>query len=228
MKALDLFINNKCNFNCEYCTVDNSINKNYDFDLIKKIDFIDYDVINILGGEPTLHPDFIEIVKFIYNQNKNIIIFTNGTNLSKLKKIDYLDIKFIISLHYMKLKRNILFYKKIYLESFKSFKELQIILHPQNQILLEYFNNLLKKDKKFEIFTINNYFDTDDGFLNKILKLKAKYRNLNFSKILNLFKSNTEYLNELFAWKDGVLYKEDCDKSICTLKDHFIKNKGNE
>lgn len=217
MKALDLFINNKCNLNCSYCTVDNSINKNYDFEKIKEINFKNFDVINILGGEPTMHPNFIEIVKFIYNQNKNIVIFSNGFFYKKLLEIDNLNLKFFITFHYNK-RNKFEMYKKIYDINFKTFTEYHIILHKDNFKLLSYFNKLVLKEKP--IFTLNNYYEQLD--FQKILKLQKKFKNLNFQKIFKLFNKNSEYLTELYGWTE-YLYQEDCDRSICTLKDHFLK-----
>jgi len=216
LRVLDFFINNKCNLNCSYCTVDNTINKNYDFQNMKLINFKDFDVINVLGGEPTLHPEFTDIIQYVYKFNKNIVIFSNGFNIKKLKNIDDLNLKFFITFHYDS-RFSIKKYETIYNFDFKTKTEYHIILHPENKILLKYFNKNYKKEKP--IYVLNNYFEKLD--FKKILKLKRKYNNLNFKKIFKLFK-NGEFISEVFVWKNR-LYKDIVEKNICTLKDHFIK-----
>ena len=49
--------------------------------------------IALLGGEPTLHPDFDEIVKFFYNERQKrnlkfvLVLVTNGILLEKHKDV---------------------------------------------------------------------------------------------------------------------------------------------
>jgi len=53
--------------------------------------------INLLGGEPTIHPEFEKIVDYFFENNYKIGISTNGyfikkINLSTLKKINYIQL----------------------------------------------------------------------------------------------------------------------------------------
>jgi len=72
-------------------------------DELKDIDYGKYDVINILGGEPLIHPEIIEILKYFGSnefQDKTIILYTNGLLISKLdlKKYSF-NINVLITFH---------------------------------------------------------------------------------------------------------------------------------
>jgi MoaA/NifB/PqqE/SkfB family radical SAM enzyme len=92
MKRGEIIITEYCNFKCPYCRgldklifSDRKI-KQLSLEEIKQI--IDYwcvplpiENIRLSGGEPTLHKDIIEIVKYAKNkQVKRIAISTNGSN----------------------------------------------------------------------------------------------------------------------------------------------------
>lgn len=81
-----LRITNKCNINCKHCFNDhnkNIIDMTWDI-IVKSVAFINKmqsKVLVITGGEPTEHKDFINIIKYI-SQNtkevKKIVITSNG------------------------------------------------------------------------------------------------------------------------------------------------------
>lgn len=77
-----LLITNKCNLHCSMCIRGKKYDKDMNFNDLKKIvvreSFIDTEIV-ITGGEPTLHKDFIEIIKFVSKYFKKVLIATNGT-----------------------------------------------------------------------------------------------------------------------------------------------------
>lgn len=90
----NIAIVNYCNLKCPYCFADDMIkNDNLTMsleDYTKLLDFIlknPMDKIGIIGGEPTLHPQFLEILKLTKEKcdqanNKHLpILFTNGIEL---------------------------------------------------------------------------------------------------------------------------------------------------
>lgn len=96
MKRCELIITEYCNFSCPYCRGladyiygDKKI-KLLSFDEIKFIinqwcKYGPLESIRFSGGEPTLHPDIIEIVKYAKaSKIKNIAISTNGSNTQEL------------------------------------------------------------------------------------------------------------------------------------------------
>ena len=87
---INLFITNLCNQSCPYCfckdwiTNDEKNTRHISLeDIDAVIDWIkraSIDVyVHLLGGEPMLHPDIVEIVRRMKRNHINLSIFTNGT-----------------------------------------------------------------------------------------------------------------------------------------------------
>lgn len=93
LNYVEIYITNTCNLSCTHCQSFNNFGfrghqlwhdyQNEYTDLSNKIDF---DRIQIMGGEPTLNPDFTKWVKGISNlwPKSKIEIATNGARLDKL------------------------------------------------------------------------------------------------------------------------------------------------
>lgn len=120
-------LHNLCNFRCEYCppNLNNGTTKNISFDKVKdfyenlqnKIDDKKF-IFAFSGGEPTLHPEFIDIVKYLSEQGCEITMTSNASRpLSWWEKVEpYID-HLVISYHpgwtkKEKLKTNIEFLTK--------------------------------------------------------------------------------------------------------------------
>ena len=79
----------RCNYDCSYCwtSVHNRTDDHKDFDLLVQTtnriidDWAHGDTIrwNFGGGEPTLHPRFLDFLKHLNNRNQWIMVTTNGT-----------------------------------------------------------------------------------------------------------------------------------------------------
>jgi MoaA/NifB/PqqE/SkfB family radical SAM enzyme len=81
----NLIVSRRCNQSCSYCFAGNSASTAPDYvtmaEFEQRLDFLDRSGINqarLLGGEPTLHPQFPELVHRATARNKKIVIFTNG------------------------------------------------------------------------------------------------------------------------------------------------------
>jgi organic radical activating enzyme len=82
-------IGRRCNYDCSYCwtSVHNRTDDHKDFDLMKKTadDLIDNWAMgnsirwNFGGGEPTLHPRFLDLLKHLKDRNQWVMITSNGT-----------------------------------------------------------------------------------------------------------------------------------------------------
>lgn len=96
-------INSECNNNCLYCFYRYKISdkKEMTFSKIKDISKWlkkSYSSVCILGGEPLLHSNFLEIVKFLSFEFESVRLITNLVtenetlinNLSKIENISYL------------------------------------------------------------------------------------------------------------------------------------------
>lgn len=104
-----LDITSRCNGNCIHCmsrcTEDGiDITDQCLKDTIKFIKLFEISVINIGGGEPTLHPNFVNIIKQIKNEcNSTIVLCTNGTFVRDSKLFNGIkELNIIIQTTYQK------------------------------------------------------------------------------------------------------------------------------
>lgn len=74
----EIAITGKCNFSCKYC---NRFNADVNLETLKSyFDTVDqFKHIQITGGEPTVHPDFFEIMKLCRSKTIKLGLSTNGT-----------------------------------------------------------------------------------------------------------------------------------------------------
>jgi len=104
-KYLHLTITNFCNWDCLFCSVHSKKSKYYETNTILKIldKIAEANVIevNLYGGEPTLHPDFVKIGKYAKDIGLSVGFLSNGTNISEKnidKIVDIFDVG-TISIH---------------------------------------------------------------------------------------------------------------------------------
>lgn len=92
--SINLDLTSACNFRCPHCVDSGIINtgESLDLDIIRQsIDTLKdkglLSVILIGGGEPTLHRDFEEIVRFSKERRLQVGIATNGSRLERVEKV---------------------------------------------------------------------------------------------------------------------------------------------
>ncbi len=85
-----LEITNRCNMCCNTCYANSGKGKDLDLSLIKKM--IDFgaecengkgEVLQISGGEPTLHKDIIEIIRYAREKYQYVMLNTNGIRIAE-------------------------------------------------------------------------------------------------------------------------------------------------
>jgi uncharacterized Fe-S cluster-containing radical SAM superfamily protein len=93
-QKVDMYITNVCNFNCAGCVSFNNyyftgqhLWKDHKEVYERWGELVDLQNIDILGGEPTLNPTFLDWVNGVAGiwPQSNIVIFTNGSQLDKVK-----------------------------------------------------------------------------------------------------------------------------------------------
>jgi organic radical activating enzyme len=98
LKYTEIYITNVCNYSCTNCQSLNNFAfkghqrwKDYEIEYRSLSDRIDIDQIQIIGGEPTLNPDFEKWVSGISDlwPDTKLQIATNGTRLDTLTKDIY-------------------------------------------------------------------------------------------------------------------------------------------
>ena len=81
---LTINLNDTCNLNCRWCYNQGNSDKIMDFtrfvSFYKRVIKDNLSDIVLIGGEPTIHPRFIDILDVI--ENKKISLFTNGIRFS--------------------------------------------------------------------------------------------------------------------------------------------------
>jgi len=103
--TLQIFITNNCNLKCKGCFArkvmgDSHENMSLEEYKVTVIKFLDKGgkQINLLGGEPLLHPKLREILDFNRENEIKTTIYTNGYFLDKYSKEDFEGIKLRISI----------------------------------------------------------------------------------------------------------------------------------
>ena len=104
--TLQIFITNKCNLRCTGCFARNVMGeREQDISLeeYRKVvwDFVNKGgrQINLLGGEPLLHFDLIELLKINKDHNLKTTIYTNGSMLDPYYLSDFQDVKLRVSIY---------------------------------------------------------------------------------------------------------------------------------
>ena len=98
---LVIFINSICNLTCEHCFYWKNLNQRDDLtvDEFEKLslELGDFEQLNLSGGEPFMHKQFAEIVRFFLNNNKvsEVYVPTNGfyTSLTQKQVLKVLESK---------------------------------------------------------------------------------------------------------------------------------------
>jgi len=84
LQQIWLNITNRCNYSCPQCfsKIDNAdlhLSLQIVEDLMLQASELSVTDITISGGEPSLHPNFVDIVKAVKNNNIPVKVITNGT-----------------------------------------------------------------------------------------------------------------------------------------------------
>lgn len=107
----NIVINSKCNLKCTYCFANEYINNNDSRitkdELTKILNFIIPSPINrigIIGGEPTLHPDFDSIVRTVAERalpkGKRVTVFTNGILIGEHSHVVHKNVGILVNINH--------------------------------------------------------------------------------------------------------------------------------
>jgi len=104
--TLQIFITNRCNMKCKGCFARNVMgedNQDISLEEYKRVvaDFIQKEgrQINLLGGEPLLHPKLMEIIEINKSHNLKTTIYTNGQAFGCYYRDDLKDAKIRVSIY---------------------------------------------------------------------------------------------------------------------------------
>ncbi|RPH52383.1 MAG: radical SAM protein [Desulfobacteraceae bacterium] len=87
-----LILTEDCNANCPHCFNANMrVGKHMPMETFHKaLSLVDAGAIKLMGGEPTLHPDLLEIFDACHKKVSQVRLFTNGLQKDVLEKIKWL------------------------------------------------------------------------------------------------------------------------------------------
>ena len=175
-----------CNYKCTYCSVgywDERKSKQSTFFKYKsmrnvwrqiierlKLNAVPDFAVDLLGGEPTLHPDIIEIISEL-NKNsrcKSIQLTSNMTKpVSFFKKLIGTDITLVPSIHFEQAPDNLL-QKILSVNNLDIDMRPSVMMHPDKRFwkkMKQYLNTFIDADINFDIALLNpngaDKLDTD-------------------------------------------------------------------
>jgi MoaA/NifB/PqqE/SkfB family radical SAM enzyme len=113
-KSITLDITHRCNFNCPGCieraamqdSRHSSLMRGTVYNLIDVFSDLGIEEVSLYGGEPTVHPNFPEILQYIAQRIKKVRLITNGSRLSSpeiadaiIKAAEETDLQIRVSLN---------------------------------------------------------------------------------------------------------------------------------
>lgn len=201
LERVEIHVTNHCNLNCLACAHFSNISQEYnikieDFEkdistLVKKVN---YKILNILGGEPLLHPN-IDILCEKAREicpDKIITLNTNGILLPNMKKSFWQSLK----------KNNILIRLSIYPYTIKQGRKLiELILKNDIKIygLWDGRKFYLRKSKYYQDNIENIWKNCDAKICNQIYKGKLYICPTSAYGLLY-----NKYFNKNFYFEDGI------------------------
>lgn len=200
-----------CNLNCKHCIYKSLskkssyefISKEKAFKLIDSFVFAEIDKLVLTGGEPTIHPFFVEISKYAIMKIPKVSICTNGVIFNRSLERRIIDLNFSKAL-----KETIKFLKK--LKAKKKKISIHITLNPNN---IDHIEETIKFCKKFtdEVAVGTIYHNSPD----------KKNRVEDFNKKVKFFK--TKFIDDPNLILIG--FTPFCENKNCLdLKNVFMIN----
>lgn len=195
--TFELIINRNCNFKCKYCYIqdntfhDKFINLKYIDDQIKSI-ITENQLVNfyILGGEPTIHPMFKQLLNYLISHENMFSINVQSNLTFDPEEYKNFNITFDISWHISQIKDEPLYLKKLLL--LKKYNQLNSVNIMWEK---EYHKDILNLIKKFDMFKIKYTIEPQVNNVDKQL-LNDYYEFFDYEKSNYLSKRNHKPIYE--------------------------------
>ena len=151
--------------------------------------------LKIMGGEPTLHPDFKQMTKAAIDYYGYVVVFTNGADLKKIKTKKFLgsrDIGFIIN---------------GYTAPYADYLNLEVAFHFVIPYHKKEFNAVTKKAADFAEKNIKLIIsaDTKINLFNKKILKKYRRRYVDFFKTVKPKKYSFDHPMPLCFWNQETI-----------------------
>lgn len=207
----NIIITEFCNLNCPYCFADsmmkdlnNNVNEITMLQLQNILSWLQPTAIKqdfsigIIGGEPTLHSNFIEILNYINNfcsiTNSNSTLFTNGIYLYKYLPYIGKNMSILININYLQNKNLKYLYKSLeQINQLKWFDDKKVTLGCNlyiNESNYDYFWNIISMYRNISQIRISVTAPIDEK-----LKLNKELYYLKMKPILLSFLNKAKNFN---------------------------------
>ena len=105
--SMEIEFSRRCNFNCSYCyvpdktTCRDELTRREIKDVILQARDLGARKIIILGGEPSIYPHLVEMLRFLADHDLGIEIFTNGTGIDRdlARELARLQVRVVLKLN---------------------------------------------------------------------------------------------------------------------------------
>lgn len=226
------FINN-CNMNCKFCYDSKDLSNIDVFKIAERLK--PFKSINIVGGEPTIYKNYIQLLQFLKSQGHILSIVSNGSMFLKDKSIlkATLECCDVIGLSIDSLD------KETCIKIGRSIKNSKPITKEEYLYITD---KIKENDKKLKINTVvnrYNYKENLNQFISKALPNKWKIfqvlsiENLNSCKELLINNEEFNYFLNTHAANEKIMYPENNDNMTSSYimldaKGRFFNNVDNK
>lgn len=209
---MDLLITESCNAHCSYCLNANYrkqaaiMDKNMLFELLDFLYANGCDMVRLMGGEPTLHPNFKEIAQRCQDLFTKVIVLSNALS-SVIKDFNPRANDGIIY-NFNTIERT--FDKSKLLLSYPGFRYLSIVISRTSNVgnIIDKLNNIFDNDELSGGVELNISMDLCDNIFDKTDIIRDKIDQLYLE-----CKKNNWHCNFRFDGELVILYPE-CMKDI--------------
>lgn len=207
---MDLLITESCNAKCSYCLNSKYRNEKATMDTAKALNLLDFlaqnkcEIVRLMGGEPTLHPDFPIIAERCQQLFPKVVVLTNAIS-SSIEKFHPRDSDGIIY-NFNTMHNNFNINKMLY--NYPGFRYISIVISRTTDIidLENRLKTIFKHDELSKRTQLNISIDLCDNIFDKTNAIKDK-----INRLYLLCKEKKWHCNFRFDGELVILYPECMD-----------------
>lgn len=228
---MNILLNNYCNLNCEYCFANKVLEEDREKMSLTDFKFVlgflkrsNTKSVRLIGGEPTLHPEFTSIVNAVCQDDffEEVFIFTNGLFNENVKSTIEMS---------SKIKQTSLLI---------NLNEKEVIGEKNYNLIEKNINDLLKTNKRITITLGINFYKKNQDY-SHIIQMAKKYniKSIRWSLVVpnTTEKENMDIKQYYLEHRDniynfindcsikGIGTHVDCNNiPLCLIEDDILKN----
>lgn len=183
-----------CNLYCSYCDTVRALDKREGYymhisDVVKAANNLGPKKVTLTGGEPTIQPDFLDLLKALLKNNYKVSVETNGT--CRRKFFPFHD---SVSIVY----------------DYKLENEKQMVFNPMALTNRDFIKIVIKNKEDFEhaVYLVKTYFKETQGqiFFSPCHKLTDPFKVVSEMKKMKVFNVGVNIQIHKVIWPTGSEY----------------------